>query len=101
ARQLAETLLVHHQGLQKLWGDYAVKFERFDESLAAAVAAIIDESNKYQESIKDFVGQIDTKCGKAITGLSRATAAMEENTADIASTFEDFLGKLAQRQAAE
>ncbi|MET4315530.1 anti-phage ZorAB system protein ZorA [Bradyrhizobium sp. RT4b] len=101
ARQLAETLLVQHQALQKLWSEYSAKFERVDVSLAAAVAAIIDESNKYQESIKDFVGQIDTNCGRAITGLSGAAAALEANTADIADAFQDFLGRLGQREAAE
>ena len=101
ARQLAEALTNQYLALQKLWGEYASKFERVDASLTDAVASIIEESNKYQESIKNFVEQIDTNCGKAITGLSRAAAALEENTADIAGTFEDFLGKLGQRKAAE
>jgi len=101
ARQLAETLIVQHQALQKLWSEYSTKFERVDASLAAAVAAIIEESNRYQESIKDFVGQIDTNCGRAITGLSGAAAALEANTTDIAEALQDFLGRITQRVAAE
>ncbi|WP_128935497.1 anti-phage ZorAB system protein ZorA [Bradyrhizobium zhanjiangense] len=101
ARQLAESLLVQHQALQTLWSEYSAKFERVDASLAAAVGSIIEESNKYQESIKDFVGQIDTNCGRAITGLSGAAAALEANTTDIAEALQDFLGRIAQREAAE
>ncbi len=100
-RQLAGTLLAQHEGLQRLWSEYSAKFERVDASLASAIEAIIAESNKYQESIKDFVGQVDSNCARAITGLSGAAVAIEANTADLSEAFQDFLGRLAQREAAE
>lgn len=96
ARQLAESLTVHHQALEQTWASYSGRFEGVDQSLGRAVHTLAEEATKQQENVARFVREIDDGCVKAIVSLRGAADVMSKNTEDLSETLEDFLAKVGQ-----
>jgi hypothetical protein len=98
ARGLADRLEQGHRQVETAWRAYEERFGSVDQALSDAVRALATETAKQQESIATFALKIDEGCSLAVQRLQGIASSLEENTADLAETFEDFLAKAPQLQ---
>jgi len=91
AKTLADRLEANQRQVEAAWKSYDERFGAVDQVLADAVKALAAETTRQQQGIAQFVRDIDAGCADAIQKLHTVTSSLEQNTTDLADTFEDFL----------
>lgn len=99
AKSLAERLEANQRQVEAAWRSYDERFGAVDQNLADAVSALAAETTRQQQGIAQFVRDIDRGCAEAVQKLHTITQGLEQNTTDLADTFEDFLSNVQRATA--
>ena len=94
AKILADRLEANQRQVEAAWKSYDERFGAVDQVLADAVRALAEETTRQQQGMAQFVRDIDAGCADAIQKLHTVTGSLEQNTTDLADTFEDFLANV-------
>lgn len=100
ARILSENLIEHTEKIRSVWDSHEQRFAQVDTSLAAAVATLSNETDKYAQNLKTYVLDIDKGCADAVARLSQIVNDLKENAGDLNENFEALNKALSARGVA-
>ncbi|WGS25797.1 anti-phage ZorAB system protein ZorA [Bradyrhizobium sp. ISRA464] len=101
ADNVAEKLSAHLAQIAQVWDQYETRFKSVDEDLGRAADRFHEEVSRHQESMRDFVKQIDDHTGAILGKISSAVVSLSENVETLHETLDGFLQAMITREPAE
>lgn len=101
AEKVAEKLSAHLDQIGGVWTQYEARFKSVDEDLGRAADRFHEEVSRHQESMRDFVKQIDDHTGAILGKINSAVVSLSENVETLHETLDGFLQAMTTREPAE
>src|SRR5690606_10267958 len=98
--QLAQALTAQATRLNETWDGYREKFERVDQSLAAAVGTLSDTTEVQFQRLVDHVNRLDGALAKVLGRLQPTVEAISGNAQELSDIMDEWL-RTQTRVAAE
>jgi ABC-type transporter Mla subunit MlaD len=99
--KVAEKLSAHLDQIARVWDQYEARFKSVDEDLGKAADRFHEEVSRHQESMRDFVKQIDDHTGAILGKINSAVGNLSESVETLNETFDSFVHAMTAREAAE
>ena len=97
ARTLADGLRETVGQMQQNWMQHAEKFEGADASLAAAIRVLTQETEQYQQRIREFVGDIDNNFANSVTALNTVATTLNHGVDELSDHLEALIVRVDNR----
>lgn len=91
---LSQTLAGQIEGLTELWQGYRAQFDKVDQDLAKAIAALSDATTAQSERLAGFTRETDKNLGDAVSRLGKFVSDISESTTDLSDSVEKLVANV-------
>jgi hypothetical protein len=101
ASGIAEQLSRHFEEIEHIWINYEARFKGVDKDLERAAERFHAEVSRHQESMRNFVEDLDRHTGAILTAVSSAVNDLDGSVQDLNETLGPFVRAMKRSEAAE